>query len=239
MARKYRNEIERQYFRERDRIRKALERMERRGILQRGAMSNKEIMPKIPKRITRASVSRLQKMTTASLYKNAELVDYDTGEILAAGKDIKRVERERKRAARKGQEMSTRAVRYEPKKKVSTAQLIIDNIKNDIRQMGSNLTSYMLAELAVVQEKIGLRGLARLIEENASAFHEIIDKGTGQYKRSVVEPLARRFDRLLYSNLSRFAIDDIQADPRLMAASLNLRTAANTDIWESESDGQG
>lgn len=236
MARKYKNEIERQYFRERDRIRKALERMERRGILQRGAMSNKEIMPAIPKRITRASVSRLQKMTTASLYKNAELVDYDTGEILAAGKDIKRVERERKRAARKGQEIEPRSIRYEPKKKVSTAQLIIDNLKDDIRRMNSPLIVYMLAELQAVQGKIGTKALAKTIEANASALHEIIDRGTGAYKSKVVDAIARRFDRIIFQGMGKFAVDDVQSDPRIMTAAINLRTAAA--VGECVDDGE-
>lgn len=230
MARKYKNETERQYFRERDRIRKALERMEQRGIIQQGAMSNKSIMPQIPKKITQASVRRLERMTTQSLYKNAELVDLDTGEILARGADIKRVERERKRAKRESKEYIP-TTRSAPKPKVSTAQLIIDNLKDDIRRMNSPLIPYMLAELQAVQGKIGAKGLAKTIETSAAELHDIIDRGTGAYKSKVVDAIARRFDRIIFQGMSRMAVDDVQDDPRIMTAAINLRTAADVGEW--------
>lgn len=197
MARRYRNETERKYFRERDRIRKALERMEQRGIFMRDQLSNKSALPKIPKKITAASVRRLEKITTASLYKRAELVSVETGEILAHGSRaaILNAERKYKRAQKTGQ--TFKGERRGPR--VDTDQLIIDNLISDIRRMNSSLIEIFIVDIYEAKRIMGTRALANLIEANAAEFHEIIELGFGKYKPTDTQPLLVRFERLLRS----------------------------------------
>lgn len=205
MARKkFKNEIERRYYKERDRLRKALERMEKRGIFQRGKLSNKDLMPKIPKKITEGSIRRLEKLSTSKLYETAELVSRETGEILAIGKQIKRIEREYKQARRQGRSKYTPGIDIgrPGDQGPSTADLIIMNIKSDIRATNSPTIPFMLGILDIQEAALGKNGLADLIEQKASELHDIIDRATGEYRRKAVQALGMRFQRIFYGATS-------------------------------------
>lgn len=65
-----------EYRRERQRIQRQINRMTNRGYYV------PELLPKIPKKITEASVRRLKKLTTEKLYKESRFIDIETGEIL-------------------------------------------------------------------------------------------------------------------------------------------------------------
>ena len=65
-----------EYRRERQRIQQQINRMTKRGY------DVPELLPKIPKKITEASVRRLKKLTTEKLYKESRFIDIETGEIL-------------------------------------------------------------------------------------------------------------------------------------------------------------
>jgi hypothetical protein len=55
-----------------------------------------ELLPKIPKKITEASVRRLKKITTEKLYKESRFIDIETGEILTS-KEGQALERSRRK----------------------------------------------------------------------------------------------------------------------------------------------
>lgn len=84
MATKKQSPIEREYARNRKRIQSAIRRLENRGYL---VPSN--ILPERPKRITPASVRRLENITIEKLYKKSEYVVQETGEILPGSKGKK------------------------------------------------------------------------------------------------------------------------------------------------------
>lgn len=65
-----------EYRRERQRIQRQINRMTKRGY------DVPELLPKIPKKITEASVHRLKKLTAEKLYKESRFIDIETGEIL-------------------------------------------------------------------------------------------------------------------------------------------------------------
>ena len=65
-----------EYRRERKRIQQQINRMSKRGY------DVPELLPKIPKKITEASVRRLKNLTTEKLYKESRFIDIETGEIL-------------------------------------------------------------------------------------------------------------------------------------------------------------
>lgn len=64
------------YRRERQRIQRQINRMTNR------AYDVPDLLPKIPKKITEASVRRLKKITNEKLYKESRFIDIETGEIL-------------------------------------------------------------------------------------------------------------------------------------------------------------
>lgn len=69
-------DVKQAYRRERQRIQQQINRMTKRGY------DVPELLPKIPKKITEASVRRLKKLTTEKLYKESKFIDIETGEIL-------------------------------------------------------------------------------------------------------------------------------------------------------------
>lgn len=79
-----------EYRRERQRIQRQINRMTKRGY------DVPELLPKIPKKITDASVRRLKKITTEKLYKESRFIDFETGEILTS-KEGQELERSRRK----------------------------------------------------------------------------------------------------------------------------------------------
>lgn len=78
------------YRRERQRIQRQINRMTNR------AYDVPDILPKIPKKITEASVRRLKRITTEKLYKESRFIDIETGEILTS-KEGQALERSRRK----------------------------------------------------------------------------------------------------------------------------------------------
>lgn len=95
------------YNRERDRLRKQLARMAKRGYV-----FTQEMLPARPKRITAASVRRLQRITTEYLYKKALYVDPTTGEAMP-GLQGRKLEAQR-RAQRSAETKRQRAAAQRP-----------------------------------------------------------------------------------------------------------------------------
>lgn len=76
MARKKLTPAQREYNKNRRRIKQAINRLEKRGYIV-----PENILPKIPKRITNASVRRLEKINLDFIYKKSRFVDVTTGEL--------------------------------------------------------------------------------------------------------------------------------------------------------------
>lgn len=84
------SDVKQAYRRERQRIQRQINRMTKRGY------DVPDLLPKIPKNITQASVRRLKKLTTEKLYKESRFIDIETGEILTS-KEGQKLERSRRR----------------------------------------------------------------------------------------------------------------------------------------------
>ena len=77
MARKRKlSPLQQEYRKQRRRVQSFVSRAKKRGY-----QFIENIIPKIPKKITKASVERLKKLTPKKLYEKAEYVDIETGEI--------------------------------------------------------------------------------------------------------------------------------------------------------------
>lgn len=84
------SDVQKQYRKERRRIQRQINRMTNR------AYDVPDILPKIPKKITEASVRRLKRITTEKLYKESRFIDIETGEILTS-KEGQELERSRRK----------------------------------------------------------------------------------------------------------------------------------------------
>lgn len=67
------SDVQKAYRKERQRIQRQIRRMERR------AYDVPELLPEIPKHITKASVNKLKKITTEYLYSKSRYIDVETG----------------------------------------------------------------------------------------------------------------------------------------------------------------
>lgn len=85
------SDVKQAYRKERQRIQRQINRMTKRGY------DVPELLPKIPKKITEASIRRLKKLTTEKLYKESRFIDTETGEILTSeeGQKLEKVRRRR------------------------------------------------------------------------------------------------------------------------------------------------
>lgn len=66
-----------EYMKERKRIQQAISRQKKSGYIPQ-----ENLLPDIPKRITKASINRLKKITPKTIRSKSELVDFTTGEII-------------------------------------------------------------------------------------------------------------------------------------------------------------
>ena len=91
--------VKQAYRKERQRIQRQINRMKKRGY------DVPEILPKIPKKITEASVRRLKKLTTEKLYKESRFIDFETGEILTS-EEGRKLEKARRRKPKRKEKLS-------------------------------------------------------------------------------------------------------------------------------------
>lgn len=91
------SDVKQAYRKERQRIQRQINRMKKRGY------DVPELLPKIPKKITEASVRRLKKLTTEKLYKESRFIDFETGEILTSEEGQKLEKSRRRKPKRKEQ----------------------------------------------------------------------------------------------------------------------------------------
>lgn len=122
--RKTLTENQKAYRKERKRVQQFIRRAEKRGYL-----FPEGIIPEIPKRVTKQSLERIRAMKPKELYKTAEFVDFETGEILS-GTEARTLERSR--AAKKG------------KRKTAVEKIeipffpiisLIERIRNDLEEL--------------------------------------------------------------------------------------------------------
>lgn len=90
---------------------------------KRGYIIPSDILPSIPKNITRASINRLKKITPKKIYEKSEYVSRETGEIVTGEKG--RVQ-ERKKAAEKAKQ--TRQKKKEVYSPPRESDIILSNL---------------------------------------------------------------------------------------------------------------
>lgn len=127
--RKKRTENQKAYQKERRRLLQAIRRTEKQGYI-----FPKDIVPELPKRVTKKRLENIQKIKPKHLYKKAVFVYQETGEIVPAEKRKQEVKQE---AIRKAKETRKR------NKKISTPSVptyyptisIIDTIRDRLSEL--------------------------------------------------------------------------------------------------------
>lgn len=163
--------IQQQYRKERRRIQGAMKRLEKQGYV-----IPEDLLPSIPKKITQASINRLKKITSESIYKKSKYLDFETGEITPGivARDKARSQRAKEAARRRAfkQEYTSSDVYIEPPqytKFPSGADIIINNYRIDVigrfpRSAGPILTRW----LDILLSRTSKEDVANMLETAAS-----------------------------------------------------------------------
>lgn len=134
MAKRKLTPIQQQYRKERRRIQNAMNRLEKQGYVL-----PEDLLPSMPKKVTQASINRLKKITSESIYKKSKKLDFETGEITPGivARDKARSQRAKEAARRRSfkQEYVSPQVYTEPPQYTtfpSGADIIISNFRSDV-----------------------------------------------------------------------------------------------------------
>ena len=134
MAKRKLTPIQQQYRKERRRIQNAMNRLEKKGYVL-----PEDLLPSMPKKVTQASINRLKKITSESIYKKSKKLDFETGEITPGivARDKARSQRAKEAARRRAfkQEYGSPQVYTEPPQYPtfpSGADIIINNFRSDV-----------------------------------------------------------------------------------------------------------
>ena len=126
--------VQQQYKKERNRIQSAMRRLEKQGYVLPD-----DLLPSTPKKVTQASINRLKKITTESIYKKSVRLDVETGEAIPGivARDKARSQRAKEAARRRSfkQEYVSPQFYTEPPQYTtfpSGADIIISNFRSDV-----------------------------------------------------------------------------------------------------------
>ena len=176
--------IREQYMQERRRIQSFI-----RSATKRGYIIPENTLPDIPNRVTRASVSRLKKITPEKIYSKSQYVSRETGEI-KTGK-AGRVE-ERKAASRKAaetrrrkEETSRAKNEYIPR----ASDIILSNLRETLasfvpsgqmsrfmQENAVNNRNYALGILDDAIKELGEEQVAKNIQKNSQQISSLIEE---------------------------------------------------------------
>lgn len=147
------SETRKEYNRQRKRIQNFISRNKKRGFL-----FDENILPKIPKRVTKASVNRLKKLTPDKLYSKAIHLDTETGEItkgLQASKELRR-----KARAETKRRKADNTIAFE--------DIVISNFLARIAQFRSPLVPIFEKWLDKLEQDNGRLAVATMLQKGAS-----------------------------------------------------------------------
>lgn len=156
--------IQQEYRRERQRIQRQINRMTKRGY------DVPQLLPKIPKRITQASVRRLKKITTEKLYKESRFIDIETGEILTSKEGQALEQSRRKKPRQKVQSPPPTPVAPEPDYVMFDKQILTVFTMEMTEIFGRNekLFNYITRWYNKSLEKYGAEEMAEALEKAKS-----------------------------------------------------------------------
>lgn len=219
--------IREQYLQERRRIQRFI-----RSATKRGYIIPENILPDIPKRVTRASVSRLKKITPEKIYSKSEYVSRETGEI-KTGK-AGRAE-ERKVASRKAAETRRRKEETSRNKKEfipRASDIILTNLRETLasfvpsgqmsrfmQENAVNNRNYALGILDDAIKELGEEQVSKNIQKNALQLSRLIEEILYSSDRQKV-----KFSLVEFYNLIHDGEPDFETNMRLSEEQETIET---------------
>lgn len=175
MARKKRHKspVQREYTRVR---RNFLSKINRR--INQGFYVDVDI-PAIPKRITKASIRRLEKITTATINAKTFKLSDETGEPITY-RQAKAEERKRNREAKARARESAKQEYREKQRRASNYDVVTENFQNFVNSLPRNTKEYVSEWFAVQKAAHSKHEIVQMLEESKAAgiWAEIYEAGS-------------------------------------------------------------
>lgn len=219
--------IREQYLKERRRIQRFI-----RSATKRGYIIPENILPDIPKRVTRASVSRLKKITPERIYSKSQYVSRETGEIKTgkAGRAEERKAASKKAAeTRRRKEETSRAKKeYIPR----ASDIILTNLRETLanfvpsgqmsrfmQENAMNNRNYALGILDDAIKELGEEQVAKNIQKNALQLSRLIEEILYSSDRQKV-----KFSLVEFYNIIHDGEPDFETNMRLSEEQETIET---------------
>lgn len=204
--------IKAEYNKQRKALRQKINRAKKRGYI-----FSDDLMPSIPKRPTKSSISRLRKLSK-ELYKHAQYVDVETGELLTgqAGRKF-----EKQKAAYKAKQtrkskkdfwttdITPIPQKYEKQKEeyARFADTVIAEYRRQINMYPAKVASIVLSALDRAIEKAGKTAVAMRLESNAESLSNYLNN-VGLFGDSIAAILA--YCSAMFGDLPGMTPEDIK-----------------------------
>lgn len=204
--------IKEEYRKQRRNLQRKINRAKKRGYI-----FSDDLMPSIPKKPTKSSISRLKKLSK-DLYKHARYVDTETGELLTgqAGKKL-----EKRKAAYKAQQtkkgkkefwtsdITPIPQKYEKQKEeyANFANTVIAEYRRQINMYPAKVASIVLSALSRAIEKSGKAVVAMRLESNAESLSNYLNN-VGLFGDSIAAILA--YCSAVFGDLPGMTSEDIK-----------------------------
>lgn len=190
--------IKEQYMQERRRIQNFIRRAEKRGYIV-----PKDLLPKIPKRVTKASIRRLQKLDAKSIYDKSTYVSRETGEVVSGrkGRAI-----ERTKAAKKGAETRKRKAAAIKAAIPREADIILENLREQLETFMPSISATRYQQEQQVNHRDLLMGaLDDAIDElGEDVVAQNIKKHSSELSDLIETALYTAYDNVMKTSLVEF-----------------------------------
>lgn len=155
-----------EYNKQRKRLKQAIRRAEKQGYI-----FSEDILPKKPKRITKASVRRLAKITPELIRQKGKFLIEETGEIIPVKGNKAVIKQE---ITRKKQERTHAEPQYLP----SFSSNVIQRFKSYILGFPPAIYEMLMPLINTLIHDIGEDGVATALENIPQQFHEYLHRHT-------------------------------------------------------------
>lgn len=146
-----------EYMKERKRIQQSISRQKKSGYIV-----PENLLPDIPKRITKASINRLKKITPKTIRNKSELVDFTTGEIIT-----KESSKYKKSVVKTNREL-VKLARQKQKKEMNDLPIATFDVIEHIRNQIINLTRKDGTRPTELEGR--KQGLLKIFDDNVSYY---------------------------------------------------------------------
>lgn len=188
------SEAQKEYTKQRRRIQQFITRAEKRGYL-----FSADVLPPKPKRITKASIRRLEKLTSSVLYKKAvyggeategEIVPGSVGRKAERKLSAKKAAHTRKYRLNKPAQEATNTPGFEVPENLlekGIANVIVQNFKSQIAYFPKEISDAIISLINKLVSEQGIEDVAYSLQHMPIKFYEYINRKGYASSASVLE----------------------------------------------------